>query len=351
MLPSRRVAAVVALLVAGLALSSLFAVHATEIDTTQVATEVSSADDSDAIASRVHAVLDAESLVNDDPPESRSAVETAFETGRYDGDDHPTELYVALDDTDYRYAVYEGSYYRWNATTGANDSSVTIRTEPVAAETALSELAVPYEQASPAAQRVVDGAEVEDDLVVEDRVVVDDGTYYVIGLENPGRTTLQLFATPFVLVLTSAGRAYLGVALGLLALLARRGDRPLDGRCGLLVAGLAVPTAWLVTATTESGSLLINYGVEPAFALAVALWLVAGVALRRKRYAALVGGGVGVGVLAIFLASVVGNPIVGVLTGVALLAAGPLGVVLVPYGYYLTPARDGDGESDGESAA
>lgn len=339
---SRRVAAVVALLIVGLALSSLFGAHVTGFDTTQVATEVSPETDPGTVATRVDAVLDAESLVNDDPSASRSAVETAFETGRYDGDDHPTELHVALDDADYRYAVYGESYYRWNATTGANASSVAIRTEPVAAETVLSELAVPYEEASPAARRAVDEGEIEDDLVANDTVVVDDGTYYVIGLENPGRTALRLIATPFVLLLTSAGRAYLGVALGLLALVARRGDHPLNGPRGLAVAGLAVPASWVVTATTESGSVLVNYGIEPAFALAVALWLLAGVGLRRERYAALVGGGVAVGVLAVAVAGVVVGIFAGVGTGLALMAAGVLGLPLVPYGYYLTPASDAD---------
>ncbi len=217
------------------------------------------------------------------------------------------------------YAVYRGDYYYRNVTESEVGEEATLRLDPRTPDEAMSDLAVPYEDAPVPVQRAVDraagtasnesGNESAADgtgLVDAPAVVERGGTYYAVEIAN----VLGMLATAvtgfFVSVIQRIGNVSLGVALGVLgatALADARRSLTLRSATGVAAFAALVHAALVVLRSSGSpagadvsgilGSLLTAL-VAAAAGFALAATLVVGVSLRPPRSNRRLFAGVGV---------------------------------------------------------
>jgi len=336
-LPSRRTLALVALLAVGLTCS--FAFHAALADTeiTYDATQVGDGASPDRVAAAVPSVADLDRRLADTADENRRPIRRAAREGTFEGNVTP-ELDVALDDVNATYAVYEGSYYRWNATADPETTHLRVEMSPVDAGTVLADVARPYEDASPETRTAIESGSVTTDEV-ESGVYRRGDTYYAVTLANPGAVAATIFGGFVGYLLTPVGRGYVAVALGLLAYRRRdrSADRVLTVRRAVAVAALALPVALVGTALFESGS-ASRFVRGPAGALVVSTGVLAGVLVHRRRWGALVGVTVVVPALVVAANALALGP-VGALFGVVSVLVGFVAGA-VPFAYGVVFARD-----------
>ncbi|AUV83000.1 hypothetical protein C2R22_16230 [Salinigranum rubrum] len=336
MVPGRRYAAVVTLLVAGLLLSASVGT-ATSLRTEYVAREVDPAASPTAVADVDPDVVNLDSRLADDSAAVREPVDTAARTGRFEGS-VPPELHIQLDGMDARYAVYDGQYYRLDLNVSEETTRATIRLDPTAGAAVAEAVATPYASASSDVQRVVREGSMRSEAFVEPGLVVRDGTYYLVRTRAEGALAGRLLAAFGGFVLAPVGRAYVVAALGLLAALRSRDtSKPLDERVALGVVVGTLLVSWTFTALVGSGSLAMRFTLVPFVGGVAALGLFAGSCLRTGAWGRLAATSV--------LAAVVGvgTPLVAVggfagAIAVPLLVVGWLGSLpLATYGYRFTP--------------
>jgi len=191
---------------------------------------------------------------------------------------------------DAAYVVYDGSYYRWNATVNDETTFVEMQMTPTDQAAVLEAGSKPYETASANVQEAIDTVAVTDRNMVEPGVYRRGDTYYTVAPENTGALAANIVEAFFGYVLTPVGRGFVAVALGLLTYQYRESftDRVLTVRRALVVAALGVPIALVGTAIFESGS-LTRFVTSPASTFIVSSGVVAGVLVHQRRWRWLVG--------------------------------------------------------------
>lgn len=330
--PSVRTLALLALLVVGLACSFAFhAVAASEMQVTYAATAVQPGDDPHRVADAASGVVDLDERLDDESAAVRRPVDRATRTGSFEGNVTP-ELHTILDGTEADYAVYGGSYYRWNLTVGDETTHVRIRTTPVDAATVLADVSEPYDTAPPEVRTAIDTGSVSGWNVVPG-VYRRGDAYYAVAPENDAAVATKLLEAFAGYLLTPVGRGYVAVALGLLAYRYRdpHTDRPLTVRRAAAVAALAVPVSLLGTLLFESGS-ASRFLTGPASATVVAAGVVAGVFVHRRRWGALVGFTALVAGAALAASAAALGPVGAVFGGVSLVVGLVCGVVPLGFG-------------------
>ncbi|USZ68434.1 hypothetical protein NGM10_01535 [Halorussus salilacus] len=350
-IPSARTLAIFALLVVGVACSFAFHAGTSGMDVTYTATTVDPGEAPDRVADAAPRVAN----LDDELPEGNESVgrpvERAAENGSFAGNVTP-ELHISLPGERTRYVVYDGSYYRWNATGDEESTFVRIRMTPTDAETVLESVSSPYDSAPSEVRTAIDSGETSG-WTVERGVYRHEGTYYAVAPENDAAVAANILGGFVGYVLTPVGRGYVAVALGLLAYRYREPsvDRLLTARRALAVAALAVPVALVGTALFESGS-ASRFVTGPASALVVASGTVAGVLVYQRRWLRLVGFTGLVATLTVG-ASALALGVVGAFLGALALLVGLLaGVVPLVYGYVFGRQRATPEAADSaESAA
>ena len=337
--PTRRYIALGVLLVVGIVFMLSFGFIVSDLEADFAAEEVDPATDIQQTAAASGEIIDLNQRVADNPPGVERAIETAVNSGSYAGTDHPGEL-IFIAEEESAFAVYQGSYYRWNSTANDNTSQVTIRMQPVSPEQVATTIATPYQKATPAIKRVIRQGSGTPVATERPGLYIRDGTYYAVTITNEGSIFASLILAPITFVLQTVGRAYAVVAVGLLFLLrtGKRGLHPVTLRKGLLLAAAVIPAVWILTTLSESGSLDLRYVAEPAAGFCVALGIFAGYTIRRqqKKYLALAT--VLVALIATIGAGVVSGPFAAAGALLGLLICWIASLPLVPYGYYLSSA-------------
>ncbi|GAA0723793.1 hypothetical protein J2744_001275 [Halorubrum trapanicum] len=341
MSPSIRTLAILALLVVGLGLS--FAFHAT-VDGTEItyeATAVEPGDDPALVASASRNVSDLDEHLSGTEDQYRGPVRTAAATGSFEGSLSP-ELDIALDGVDSPYVAYDGTYYEWSLSTRGDTTNATIEMGETDPETVFDAVARPAAAASPGVRTAIDEGTVTDSTV-RPGLYERDGAYYAVALENEAAVLVQIAGAALGFALTPVGRGYVAVALGLLAYRYREPtrDRLLTARRAAAVAAFALPVALVGTALFESGS-PSRFVTGPASAAVVASGVVAGVLAAQRRWLALAGVTVGIGLLA--TAAIAGAlGVVGLIFGPLAVAFGVVtGLVPFGYGYWFAPSAPGE---------
>lgn len=329
--PSLRTVALLVLLVVGTACSFAFHAALTDMEVTYTATAVQPGENPSRVAFASGQIADLGGRLRDKSASIRRPVGQAAANGSFAGNVAP-ELHVTLDGTEARYVVYEGAYYRWNLTVSEETTFVSIRMVPVSAATVLNVVSSPYEAASPKVRSAIESGSTTGWNV--GRGIYRRGeTYYAVAPRSETAVAGKLFSGFLGYLLTPVGRGYVAVALGLLVYRYRDPltDRPLTVRRSLVVATLAVPVAVLGTSLFESGS-PSRFVTGPVSAFVVASGVVAGVLIRQRRWATLLGftgltAGLAVG------ASVLAFGVIGgLLGGLAVLVGVITGVIPLGYG-------------------
>ncbi|MFB6177130.1 MAG: hypothetical protein ABEI99_08325 [Halobaculum sp.] len=338
-LPTGRTVAIGLLVLVGVGCLFPFSATVAGFSLTVKATVVNPATDAGTVANASSDVVNLDRRLDtpiiDGPVKS---VAEAARTGSYNGTVEPP-VRTELDGIDAQYAVYNGSYYRWNWTTRTNGDGVRLRMEPVNGTTVADDVATSYAEASPAAQRAIRTGSASTEKLPTG-VIVRNGTYYALTPASFGQFVGIVLKSAVSYLLSLVGPGYLAVGLGLVAVRYRDPKpRPVTPRRAVAVAAVAVPVGIIVAATAVSGSLAF-YLIYPGVGSVVAGGFVAGVFAYRAQwlllvvFTALV---VALGVAVSFLAGGVG----GLLFGVIGLVVGVLAGVL-PFVYGVVFAADTD---------
>ena len=287
-LRSRRTLAVLALLAVGLACSFAFNVAVSGEGVTYTATAVEPGENASLVARASPAVADLGPRLDDVPPADRDPVRAAAENGTFEGIVAP-ELHIAIDDIEARYVVYEGRYYAWNATWEGETTNLSLRMRPTAAAAVLGNVSEPYAGAPAAARTAIERGSVTGESGARG-IYLRDGAYYAVTPPSDDAILSTVLGALVGFVLTTVGRGYVAVGLGLLAFRYREPsvDRPLTVRRALGVAALGVPVGLLGTLLFESGS-ASRFVTAPTGAFVVACGVVAGVLAKQGRWPALAG--------------------------------------------------------------
>lgn len=331
MSPSKRTLAIFLLLIVGTACSFAFDAATSDIEVTYTSTVVDPGENPKLVAEASPDVVDLDERLRGESAAVRRPIERAAANGSFAGNVTP-QLRVSLPDGPQRYAVYEGSYYRWNATVDEERSFARIRMSPVDAGTAFDDIASPYDTAPSEVRTAIDSGSASG-WTVQTGVYRRDGTYYVVAPEDRTALAAVLLESFAGYVLTPVGRGYVAVALGLLAYRRREpsADRLLTLRRALAVAALAVPVALLGAALFESGS-ASRFVTGPASALVVSSGVVAGVLVHRRRWLRLVGFTVLVAVVGVGASALALGTLGAALGVIGLLVGLVAGVVTLVYG-------------------
>ncbi|KTG27750.1 MerC domain-containing protein [Haloferax profundi] len=333
MVPPTRLAAVVSLLVVGVFFTQSFSLAA-GLQTTYVADEVTAETPPELVAANDADVVDLTDHVSG-TPQLEDPLQTAVETGRFDGSIAP-EAHIVLSDVhdDARFAVYEGQYYRFSLDVSDDPIGADIHLSPTDWRTVAEATADPAAGAAPGVQKAIDDGSAAQDSFVGRGVYVRDGTYYLVRPESESAVAGNFFAAVGGFLFNPIGWAYVVSGVGLFAALRTRGGpRPLDTRSALAVLPATLAVMWGATTLSGSGSVAMRYALVPFVGVVAAFGLFAGMCLRRRAWRPLVVGSVvlcGV-VLAVDVAAL----------GALGAAFGMLGIVvgwggsllLVPYGY------------------
>lgn len=290
MVPPKRYAAGLLLLVLGLLMVMLVGT-ATDLQTTYVAEQVDPAADASQIADVDHDVVHLDQWMGELPPAASEALRTAITEGSFDGS-VPPELYIRLDDhsTRTRVAVYEGRYYRMNATLSDETTETKIEFTPLNSTTAARMVSSSYDAVGPIVRSAVNQGSVSTrEFPDETGLVEKGGIYYLVTPRHEGAIVGKFLATIGSFVLNPVGYAYTvaGIVL-LVALRVRRKPRPIDEVSSLGVAGVTILLLWISTAFAGSGSLALRFGMFPLIGGVAGLGLLAGVYLYRHSWARLV---------------------------------------------------------------
>ncbi|ELZ37253.1 hypothetical protein [Halorubrum tebenquichense] len=345
-LPSARTAAIVSLLLVGVALSFAFHATAAGSEITYEATPVEPGEDPDPVAEASSNVTDLDERLSDTADRNREPVRTAAATGSFEGA-LSSELAIALDGAESRYARYDGRYYEWSLSTGDETANATIEMRPTDAESVFAAVARPASESSADVRRIIDEG-TANGSGVRSGLFRRDGAYYAVAIESEAAVAGQIASSFAGFALTPVGRGYAAVGLGLLAYRYREPtrDRLLTVRRAAAVAALAVPLALVATALFETGS-PARFVIGPATATVVASGVVAGACVASSRWRSLVGVTVGIG---LFATAAIAAPLgpIGFLFGpLAVLFGIATGAVPFGYGYWFArPAADATSPSD-----
>lgn len=228
------------------------------------------------------------------------------------------------------YAVYRGDYYYRNVTESEVGEEATLRLESRTPDEAMSDLAVPYEDAPVPVQRAVDRAAGTassnesangtaagaSGLVDAPAVVERGGTYYAIEFANVLGMIAAAVTGFLVSIVQRIGNVYLGVGLGVLgatALADARRSLTLRSATGVAAFAALVHAALVVLRSPGApagadvsgilGSLLTALVAAPT-GFALAATLVVGVSLRPPRSNRRLLAGVGVAFVALVASAV-----------------------------------------------
>lgn len=289
---ARRVAAVAALLLVGLALSSAFSASVTGFQTEYAAEPVDPVADAPDIATHTPAVLDLDSRLAEFSARDRRAVENAT-----DGPPvrvlEPNAALSQLPDDDIEYAVLHDRYYRANVTylhdpdgVGRSNFSLAMNFTRVPTETAMNDLAVDYANATPGVQHIVDtGTGTNDGNLTTTTLVDTDGTYYLVTVENGGELFSTIFLAAVSIPLGMTGRAYLAAGVPLGVLLLQTGvPRPLTYRRAFGVTAATLPLGLLAAATLTAPLTLGRVLGRGVLVLPFTCALPAGTALAHRNW-------------------------------------------------------------------
>jgi len=186
-LPSPRTVALFALLVVGLVGSFAFHAAMTDMQVTYTATAVHSGDDPGRIVHASQSVTDLDGRLEGKSGDVRRPVQRAARNGSFTGNVTP-ELYTILNGMDAKLAVYDGSYYRWNATVSDETTFVEMRMTPTDQPSVLETVSKPYGTASAKVQEAIGTGSVTGREMVEPGVYRRGDTYYAVAPENPARS-------------------------------------------------------------------------------------------------------------------------------------------------------------------
>lgn len=337
LLPTARSASIGLLVLIGIGCLLSFNATVAGLGLTAEATAVDPAADAGTVATASSDVANLDRRLDDPVVDAPvESVAEAARSGSYEGSMDPA-VQAEINGLDARYAVYEGSYYRWNGTTSTESGDVRLGMEPVDATTVVNDVATPYEEASPAAKRVIrTGSSSVDELPTG--VFVRDGTYYAITPVSTGEVASVVLRGAASYLLSLVGPGYLAVGIGLAVVRLRSpGSRPVTPRRAAAVASAAVPIGIAVAAASVSGPPVL-YLIYPGVGSAVAAGFVAGVFARRSQWLALAGVTAlvgGLGVVGSFVAGGVGGALVGAVGVVVAVVAGAL-----PFVYGVVFASD-----------
>lgn len=345
MVSAKRYAAVVLLLVVGvLCMQAPGAV--TDLQTTYDATPVDPAADATAIAAGDSDVADLDEWAASMPSEAADVIHHAATNGSYNGS-VPSELLIRLDEYENTTtAVYDGQYYRMNATTAEQTTEARLALASISPTEATTTVATSYTDTdtdSIARRAIEQGNVTTDTFAVQTGLISQNGEYYLVTPRNGGAIVGKFFAVIGGILLNPIGNAYSIAGIALIAALRRRHSvRPLDEKSALAVVGGTIAVLWLWTTLSGSGSFGVRYTVFPLMGAVAALGLLAGLYLRWRSWHRL--GVLTVGTLAIGIGAVVGIlGFFGLLLGPLALFIGWLGSLpLVGYGYVFT-AREKSG--------
>lgn len=181
-----------------------FAFHAAVTDTsvTYTATAVQPGEDPSRVADASRHIVDLDERLRGKSVAVRRPIDRAATNGSFRGD-VPPELDIALDDVEARYAVYGGSYYRWNQTTNEEMTFVRVQMSPVVAETVLSNVSPSYDTAS---SQVRSASGSTTGWNVERGVYRRGETYYAVAPESDTAIAAKLLGGFLGYVLTPVGR-------------------------------------------------------------------------------------------------------------------------------------------------
>ncbi|AFK20333.1 hypothetical protein E6P09_13490 [Haloferax mediterranei ATCC 33500] len=347
MVPLKRLAAVVALLLVGVLITQSFSV-AGELQTTYVSEEATAETAPELVAAHDSDIVSLSRHVNG-TPQLEAPVETAAETGTFDGQIE-SEAYMALSDIneDTEFAVYGGQYYRLSLTVSGDPVSATLRLSPTDWETVSQAATEPAANASANVQAAIDDGSVDVGSFVDQGLFSRGGTSYLVYPENIGAVYGKFFSAIGAYLFNPVGWAYTIAGIGLLVAFRSRGTaRPLDQRTALAVIPGTLLALWLATTLTGSGSLSMRYVLTPASGVVAAFGLFAGFCLRRRAWKSLVAGSVilpivVIGANALLLGAF--GAIFSVLFGLFIGGVGSL--LLVPYGYVFAADPDETVSSD-----
>lgn len=326
-IPSLRTTALLSLLIFGLLGSFAFHSAMTDMQVTFTSTAIQPGDDPALVARASPSVGDLGGRLEGRSSKVRQPVERAVQTGSYTGNVLP-ELSIVLDGMDVKYVVYDGSYYRWNATMNETTTFVAMEMTPTEPMTVLDTVSTPYRTASSEVKEVIDTGSVTGRNIFEPGVYTRGDTYYAVAPESAGALAANLLEAFLGSVLTPIGRGFVAVALGIMVFRYREvvSNRVLTVRRALAVAALGVPVALVGTAFFESGS-LTRFVTSPAGTFVVSAGVVAGVLVHQRRWAHLIGWTVFVGILSVGASALVLG-VVGVIFGGLRLLAGLLAGML-----------------------
>ncbi|MCO8268750.1 hypothetical protein NKF06_19755 [Haloferax sp. AB510] len=347
MVPRKRLAAVVALLLVGVALSQSFAVatSTSTLESTYEADAVTADSPPGLVASHDADVVNLDKTVNR-TPQLRESVATAARTGRYDGDIEP-EAYMTLSDVneDAEFAVYDGRYYRFSLNVSDDPVGATIELDPTDWETVAAAASSPAANASADVREAIDEGTVTNSTFVVPGLYERGGAHYLVYPANEGEILGNFLAVVGGFLFNPIGWAYTVAGLGLLgAFRIHRRTRPLDRRTALLVVPGTLVAMWLATTLTSTGSLGMRYVLVPGIGAVTAFGLFAGFCIRRGSWKSLLGWSVAL-VVVVIAADAVAIGLVGTIFGALGLVVGWFGsLLLVPYGYVL--AADAEDERE-----
>ncbi|VTT87098.1 hypothetical protein DM2_3136 [Halorubrum sp. DM2] len=345
-LPSAGTAAIVCLLLVGVALSFAFQATAGGTDITYEATAVEPGEDPSTVAEAAPNVTDLDERLSDTPDRYREPIRTAAATGSFDGVLSP-ELNIVLDDVESPYVRYDGRYYAWTFSTRGETTNATIEMRETDAESVFAAVARPASESPSSVRRVIDEG-TANGSGVRSGLYRQDGAYYAVAVESEAAVAAGIASAFAGFALTPVGRGYAAVGLGLLAYRYREPtrDRLLTVRRAAVVAALAVPLALAATALFETGS-PSRFVIGPATAAVVASGVVAGACVAQSRWRALVAATVGIGLLATAAVAAALGPIGLVFGPLAVLWGFATGLVPFGYGYWFArPAPDAPDASD-----
>lgn len=311
----------------------------TDIQTTYNATPVDPAADATTIAAGDSDVADLNEWEASMPPEAADVIRTAT-NGSYNGS-VPSGLHTQLDEYENTTAaVYDGRYYRMNATTAEQTIEARLTLASISPTEAAKMVATPYtdtETESVVRRAIEHGSVTTDTFAVRTGLISRNGDYYLVTPLNEGTIVEKLFAAIGGFLLSPIGNAYSVAGLALIAALrSRHNARPLDEKSALAVAGGTIAVLWLWTTLSGDGSFGLRYIVFPLIGAVGALGLLAGFYLRERSWRRL--GVLTIGTLVVGIGAVVGSlGVFGLLLGPPALFIGWLGSLpLVGYGYVFT---------------
>lgn len=335
--PTGRTVAIGILVLIGAGCLLSFSATVSGLSVTVEATVVDPETDAGTVADASSDVVNLDQQLNDPIVDSPvDSVAEAARTGSYNGTVDPA-VRTELDGVDAPYAVYEGSYYRWNSTTRTDPAGVRLQMESVEPAVVADSVATPYAEASPAVQRAIrTGSSSVDE--VPTGVFVRNGTYYALTPISIDQLVGIVFRGVASYLLSLVGVGYLGIGLGLAGVRYRNpGPSPVTPRRAVAIAGVAVPVGVVISATSVSGP-ITQHLVYPGVGSIVAGGFVAGVFTHRSQWLVLGGFTVLVATLTVVISLAVGG-VGGLLFGLLGLVVGVLAGV-VPFVYGIVFAAD-----------